>query len=411
MSTPEKFFHINPALKPGAISRSDDDHLKVHRPHEPPQSNKDFREILDKSDNKPTKDTNDIAKDAPEEKDRVALKDPTLSKVEKLETFVKETTQPGLDPRFNQAPTLDKDSKIAPKLGKEITVAPAEEPRAMGFIEDMPKERGKVTLPGEKLAEKGKTEVETDNIVKAMPAEKQPIKLPRERQSGKPDNLLAQAKQAGDLASAIKEEAPKTPDQLFSSMAEKSKQVLGGTGKFKEGEEGFSKQSGQEGQSGVNLMTGQGPQQGLTNAAARVQASPAPQQTHQLIQQIADQLSVVSTDAKSDTTITLKNIPQFEGVRVIVTTYPTARGEINVTFENLTQEGKLILDMVDNRAALKQALDQKGFIVHMIVTTTVTIERTYAEGSGAQKEGRGEDKDEKAGGGGGQHKQDQDQDA
>lgn len=389
MSTPDKFFQINADVKPGVVPHRDDDHLQARRPDTPPQSNKDFEKILDKKDDQPTKDTNEVAKEGPEEKERVAKKNPVLSKEEKLETFVKETTQPDLDPRFNQAPTVDKDSKVAPKLGKEMTVAPAEEPRAMGYVEGKTKEEGKVTLP----AEKGKTEVDTDNLVKAMPAEKQAMKLPKGQVPEKPDQLLTQNP-------AAKEETPKSPNQLFSTMAKKPEQTATNVGKELQGE------------GAVNLMSGdQGAQQGLANAADKVQTAPTTEKTYQLIRQIAEQLSVVATDSKSDTTITLKNMPQFAGVKVTVTTYPTARGEINITFENLTQEGKLILDMVDNRAALKQALDQRGLIVHMITTTTTTIERTFAESGGAQKEGRGGTRDEMAGGGGGQQKQDQEQDA
>ncbi|MEM1282595.1 MAG: hypothetical protein AAGG81_03495 [Chlamydiota bacterium] len=389
MSTPDKFFQINADVKPGVVSHRDDDHLEFRRPDNPPQSNKDFEKILDKRDEQPTKDTNEIAKEGPEEKDRVAKKNPLLTKEEKLETFVKETTQPDLDPRFNQAPTVDKDSKVAPKLGKEMTVAPSEEPRAVGYIEGKTKEEGKIALPGEK----GKTEVDTDNLVKAMPAEKQAMKLPKGEVPEKPDHLLAQNFTG-------KKEIPKSPNQLFSSMAKKSEQSVTNAGKELQGE------------GNVNLMSGdQWPQQGLTNAADKVQAAPTQEKTYQLIRQIAEQLSVVATDSKSDTTITLKNMPQFAGVKVTVTTYPTARGEINITFENLTQEGKLILDMVDNRAALKQALDQRGLTVHMITTTTTTIERTFAESGGAQREGRGGTRDEMAEGGGGQQKQGQEEDA
>lgn len=429
MSTPDKFFQINPDLKPGAIPQ-DDNHLKAHRPTNPPQSDKDFQKILEKGEDKPTKDTNEIAKDAPEEKDRVALKDPTTTKAEKLEAFVKETTQPDLDPRFNQAPTVDKDSKVAPKLGKEMTVAPTEEPRAMGYVEGVEKQEGRVTIPGETVAEKGRTEVDADNIVKAMPAEKQAMKLPKGELPERPDNLLAQGKQAADMAPAapVAKEAPKSPDQLFNTMAKAPKEKiiadagtetvankLGPATKEKGPAIANDDTVGKQGQTGttegsVNLMSGQGPAHGLQIAAANVPTT-TPAQTAQLINQIAEQLSVVETGSKADTTITLKNMPTFEGVRVTVTTYPTARGEINITFENLTQEGKMILDMVDNRAALKQALDQRGYIVHMITTTTTIIERNFAESGGAQKEGRGGTKDEMAGGGGGQQKQDQDRDA
>ena len=127
------------------------------------------------------------------------------------------------------------------------------------------------------------------------------------------------------------------------------------------------------------------------NAGEISQNNLTAQQLHDLVNSLVDHLSSVTTAKQTDTTITIQNLPLFNGAVVTIHSYPTARGEINITFENLTQQGKNILDMVDNRAALKQALDQKGYTVHMITTTTSVIERTYTEGSNPYKEGRGGD--------------------
>lgn len=362
MSTPDKFFHINPDVKPGAIHRDDPNNYRVYKPENPPNSSKNFEKILDKEHEKPADDVNETAKKAPGTKEENALKDPTTSKEKKLEAFVKETSMPEIDPRFNQAPTLGKDSKIAPKLGKELLIAPADEPRAMGFVEEAPKEKGKVTLPGEQLLDKGKTE---EGVVKALPTDDLAMKLPKDRtkeEITKPENLSKDAKMTTD-------------------------------------------------QQAVNLMSSQTneTQIPLTKTAPTAKPVQSAEQIRELANQIADKITITKTTSQVDTSVKLTNIPKFEGVTVTVTTYPTAKGEINITFENLTQEGKMILDMADNRAALRQSLDQRGYIVHMVTTTTTTIEKNYAESSTAGKDSRGDTDEQLAGGDKKQQQQDEEQ--
>lgn len=101
-----------------------------------------------------------------------------------------------------------------------------------------------------------------------------------------------------------------------------------------------------------------------------------------IIQDIIDQITTVTTKDQSDTVITLKYPPQFAGVNVVVTSYAGAKGEINIRFENLTQAGKTILDMQQNQNSLRLGLQERGYMVHILTTTTLieTPPIVYQEG-------------------------------
>ncbi len=92
----------------------------------------------------------------------------------------------------------------------------------------------------------------------------------------------------------------------------------------------------------------------------------------QIVDQIVDKIYLVKEDGRSDTTIVLKNPPLFEGVKITLSSYESAAGQYNITFENLTQMAKDVLDFQANRDALRLALDNKGVVVQMFTTTTAT---------------------------------------
>jgi len=72
---------------------------------------------------------------------------------------------------------------------------------------------------------------------------------------------------------------------------------------------------------------------------------------------------------ETKTTVTLKNLGIFTGVEVTVTAFKTAKSELNIQFSNMTQEARHVLEM--NLDALKQALHDKGHVVHIITATTI----------------------------------------
>ena len=115
-------------------------------------------------------------------------------------------------------------------------------------------------------------------------------------------------------------------------------------------------------------------------AAAREGTSAASLQA--LINQLVDKLSTLKTGDVTDTIMSIKNPPIFEGSELVVTSYGTARGEFNISFNNLTQEAKALID--SQRSNLMNALEQKGYVTHIVVTTTEPRERTVAEANPSQ---------------------------
>lgn len=92
--------------------------------------------------------------------------------------------------------------------------------------------------------------------------------------------------------------------------------------------------------------------------------------TLQLVEAIVKALSTVETQGKTDTVVTLQRPPMFAGANVILTSYETAKGEFNIRFENMSQQGKSFMDMQQNQDSLRFALQEKGYAVHIVVVTT-----------------------------------------
>lgn len=102
-------------------------------------------------------------------------------------------------------------------------------------------------------------------------------------------------------------------------------------------------------------------------------------QLQQIVDQIVDKVYTLNTSRQTDTTVVLKGTV-FEGVKVTVSSYEAARGEINISFTNvINPEARRILDLSANLNALQQILDSKGVKVHMILVspekeTPITLE-------------------------------------
>lgn len=116
------------------------------------------------------------------------------------------------------------------------------------------------------------------------------------------------------------------------------------------------------------------------------------------IQAIVDQIikklyTVTNADGKTDTTIVLKHPPLFEGATIVVSSFETARGQFNISFENLTQQAKYVMDMASNRQALLDNLHSKGYEVHILTTTTV-LENTFILPESAEARSNRENQDQ-----------------
>lgn len=118
----------------------------------------------------------------------------------------------------------------------------------------------------------------------------------------------------------------------------------------------------------------------------------------QRIKEIVDQISKadlysIKDGGKTETVVVLKDIKMFEGAKVIVTSFDSAKHEFNISFENLSQQAKNLLDLPQNREALMQALAQKGeWVVHQVITTTLD-NRPYVQPDSSKREQSGREQD------------------
>lgn len=331
-------------------SRNDDDDT-VRRPKNDPRDSDKFKKILDDLPD----DSKDLAQKGVQGKDLMGKGDPQVESKEMADEILKKTTQPEVDPRFNQMPTLGKDTKLAPKLGSEMMIAPSEEPRALAALEGLEKDKA--------MMKKG----EDATLVKEMA-------LNKAEMMAKNNTILPPDK------SELKKKVSST--SLYD--------LISGSSKLDD------KKSGEN----VAYIDPANVKSSGAVAPNIEKAGLTSEQLKNLIDQITIHLKSLENQTQIDTTLELKNLAAFDGATVTVTTYSTAKGEVNISFENLTQQAKHILDLPENRNALQQALDQKGYTVHMIVTSTV--ERHYNDVNIAQNQ-----KDQRGDGSQGQFEREQ----
>lgn len=88
------------------------------------------------------------------------------------------------------------------------------------------------------------------------------------------------------------------------------------------------------------------------------------------IEAVVKTMYTVETKDKTDTVVILQQPPMFKDAQLTVSTYDTgAKGQFNIKFENLTPEAQRILDLESNRQTLFNALEEKGYGVHIFTTT------------------------------------------
>lgn len=95
----------------------------------------------------------------------------------------------------------------------------------------------------------------------------------------------------------------------------------------------------------------------------------------EIINQMIEKVTEMKNTGSTETVVTLKHPPMFEGAKIVVTAFDSAKNEFNISIENLTQAGKQLMDQEANKNNLLLALEQKGYAVHIFNTTTVTENR------------------------------------
>lgn len=116
--------------------------------------------------------------------------------------------------------------------------------------------------------------------------------------------------------------------------------------------------------------------QGVASTVDTARAMPIPAQMQALIDQLAKEISVMTIGDKTETTITLRHPPLFAEAQVMITGYQSARGELNITFANLTQNAQQILEQ--QQTSLLAALETKGYFVHIFTATTSELQTPIA---------------------------------
>src|SRR5262249_32307470 len=91
-----------------------------------------------------------------------------------------------------------------------------------------------------------------------------------------------------------------------------------------------------------------------------------------LVNQIVERVDQIRKEPEgvTETMITLKNLPLFEGAKLYVTSYDQASKEFNVRFENLLPAAKELLDMKQYQESLRLSLQERGYTVHILTATT-----------------------------------------
>lgn len=125
-----------------------------------------------------------------------------------------------------------------------------------------------------------------------------------------------------------------------------------------------------------------------------------------LIKQMVDAITEIKKSGETQTIVTLKHPPIFEGANLVITSSENAKGEFNIKFENLSPDAKQLMDMQQNQSSLRQALNEKNITIHIIIATTEveTPTITAQEGrfqrrededrSGGQRERQGQEENE-----------------
>lgn len=95
-----------------------------------------------------------------------------------------------------------------------------------------------------------------------------------------------------------------------------------------------------------------------------------------LIDKMVKAMSVAQQGDRTDTVITLQNVPNFEEATLTISSTASAPREFNVKFENLTQTAQRLIE--ENQAALRTSLKESyDIVLHIITATTYKTEPLF----------------------------------
>lgn len=137
-----------------------------------------------------------------------------------------------------------------------------------------------------------------------------------------------------------------------------------------------------------------------TSLSANVKAA-KPQEIQEIFEKVVQNIQIMSEKGQSNTSVEIKNIRHFENATLTIHEFDHAKGELNITFGNLSNEAKEILDRQQNQEMLKQSLSEKGYTLHILTASTemevanfeTETESDFRDGEEGGKEDEQEEKE------------------
>lgn len=120
------------------------------------------------------------------------------------------------------------------------------------------------------------------------------------------------------------------------------------------------------------------------NTAAAPKPMPASATMYVLLDVLVKEISTMTLGDKTETTITLQRPPLFANAQVQITTFGSAKGELNITFANLTQNAQHVIEQQQQNLLL--ALETKGYNVHILTATTIELQSPVASANADQQQ-------------------------
>lgn len=97
-----------------------------------------------------------------------------------------------------------------------------------------------------------------------------------------------------------------------------------------------------------------------------------------IIDEIVEHVYQLEKSGESSTVITLSNKNSaFDGVSIKITEFDSAKGQFNITIDNLTAESKALVDK--HQGLLLESLEKKGYQVQQFISTTTIENPRFAD--------------------------------
>jgi|GEM_PF-3169423 len=115
----------------------------------------------------------------------------------------------------------------------------------------------------------------------------------------------------------------------------------------------------------------------------------------ELMEKLVDTIVGMKSEGKIETTVTLNEPKLFQGAVIKIVEFDQAKGQFNIAFQNLSPEAKGLLDANASKESLKRALEERGYLLH-IMTTSLDLDKPKATEAQSQpfyqqeRQGRGQ---------------------